>query len=87
MAAASKYTEEEKAGFVALAQAKGRKVASKKAKVSPHTLSTWAKASGVKFTSGKKAAPKKRRSTGKATNGKANGHPPGSSPYLRGPQL
>lgn len=72
MAAATEYTDEQKAAFVALALKKGRGAAGKKAGVSNHTISTWAKTIGVKFTSGKKAAAKK---TPRArANGKANGH-------------
>ncbi len=79
MAVASQYTEEQKAAFVALARDKGRKVAAKKAGVSTVTISAWAKAAGVTFSSGKKAGPKKRRgakgkANGHAANGKANGH-------------
>lgn len=76
MALASQYTEEQKAAFVTLAQAKGRNAAAKKAKVSTVTISAWAKAAGVKFTHGKKPAAKKRK--GKA-NGKANGHANGNA--------
>ncbi len=76
MAAASQYTEEQKAAFVALARDKGRKAAAKKAGVSMVTISAWAKDAGVTFTTGKKAVPKKKR-RGKA---KANGHTNGKAP-------
>lgn len=73
---ASGYTDEQKAAFVALARDKGRKAASKKAKVSTHTISTWAKAAGVKFTSGKKTAPRKRAKGVAALHIDLQGSPP-----------
>ena len=73
MAAASQYTEEQKAAFVALARDKGRKAASEKAGVSYATISYWAKAAGVTFTTGKKRKPTKKKAAAKS-NGKSNGH-------------
>ena len=75
MSLKSAFTDEQKAAFVALAQAKGRKAAAKKAKVSTVTISAWAKERGVTFTRAAKGERQSQRA------------PPGSSPYLRGPQL
>lgn len=77
MAAVSAFTDEQKTGFVALAREKGRAAAAKKAGVSTATISTWAKAAGVNFTTAAAAAPKKkRRKKNRRSNGKANGHRP-----------
>lgn len=76
MSAANGFTDEEKAGFIALAQKKGRAKAATKAGVSTTTISSWGRAAGVDFRKKvEDAAPvKKRRAARK--NGNANGHAP-----------
>lgn len=76
MAEATTYTDDQKKGFLVLAQKEGRAVAAKKAKVTTQSISHWAKKFGVKLNvphpdapKGKKKARRKPRA-----NGKANGH-------------
>lgn len=78
MAAATRYTDEQKKAFVALAQKKGASAAARKANVSGPTVAYWAKALGVKLGRVKQA---KTRAKKDAT-GKANGH----ATALEGPQ-
>lgn len=77
MAATSQFSEEQRKVYVELAAKKGRQAAAKAAGVSTHTVSAWAKAAGVKFSGGPKAAARKKRGKKKVAakpNGKANGH-------------
>lgn len=79
MAGTTDYTDDQKKGFLVLAQKQGRGAAAKKAKVTTQSISHWAKKFGVKLNVPHPDAPKKKR-TGKAArrkaraNGKANGH-------------
>lgn len=87
MRGTSNHTDEQKATFVTLAQSKGRKAAAKKAKVTPTTISHWAKALGVTLTGPTKKTRRKRKvasSNGAAApvNGKGNGHAPSAAGEL-----
>jgi hypothetical protein len=70
----SDYTDEQKKAYVAMAQKQGRPKAAAAAKVTTNTISNWAKAIGVTFSSVPGKPPKKRPAKKKRANGKANGH-------------
>lgn len=64
---ATQFTDSQKRAFVALAQQKGRAHAAKKAKVSAHTISDWARKQKVDL----RVRP----------DGKANGHTAPEAPF------
>jgi hypothetical protein len=77
MAGTTDYTDEQKQGFLVLAQKQGRGPAAKKAKVTTQTIAHWAKKFGVDLKAQHPDAPKKGKKRRKArANGKANGHAP-----------
>lgn len=76
MAGTTDYTDDQKKGFLVLAQKQGRGPAAKKAKVTTQTIRHWAKKFGVELKVPHPDAAKKRRRIKRKprANGKANGH-------------
>lgn len=71
------FTDDQKKGFLVVAQKEGRTAAAKKAKVTPQTIKLWADKFGVELNVPHPDAPKKKRRAKKVAskaNGKANGH-------------